>query len=198
MTERERNEKLFDAILKVAAEEALREEIDAMPSCEELNKMYPRSKSLDKKVYAAINRKFGAARRKRIARIFAKIAACFIFAAIGAGISGAFFLGVGSRAPEGEPQTGIAFGYIPQGFELVAAQEYYTFADDDGRRFAVRRASGDVIEAGSDYVRVEFRPQSIVPDIDISEITMEVGENIIISSFSLDSETLSKIAESIK
>jgi len=57
------NEKLFDAIIKVAAEEAWQEESDSLPSLEELNEMYPTSETLDKRVYGAINK---AARRGKI------------------------------------------------------------------------------------------------------------------------------------
>jgi hypothetical protein len=45
------DEKLFETLLKIAAEDALREEMETIPSDEELKKMYPRNKSLDKKVY---------------------------------------------------------------------------------------------------------------------------------------------------
>ena len=52
--------KLFAAVLKVAAEEAWQEEMDSLPSLDELNEMYPPSESLDKRVFGTINK---AARR---------------------------------------------------------------------------------------------------------------------------------------
>lgn len=44
------SEKLFDSILKIAAEEALEQEMVEMVSCEELNKEYRPSYNLDKKI----------------------------------------------------------------------------------------------------------------------------------------------------
>lgn len=50
------SEKLFDSILKIAAEEALEQEMDEMVSCEELNKEYKPSFKLDKKIKRIICR----------------------------------------------------------------------------------------------------------------------------------------------
>ncbi|MCL1844040.1 MAG: hypothetical protein FWF79_09520 [Defluviitaleaceae bacterium] len=78
-----RNEKIFNSLFDIAADEAFKEEMDALPSCEELNNMYPRTKSLDKKVYAVINKELNALKRKRALRTLAKVAAvlCIIVVA---------------------------------------------------------------------------------------------------------------------
>jgi len=44
------DDKLFDAVLKIAAEEALRKDMEEMPSCEELNAQYKPSFELNKKI----------------------------------------------------------------------------------------------------------------------------------------------------
>ncbi len=44
------NDALFDAVLTAAAEEALRQKMDEMPSCEKLNKQYKPSLGLDKNI----------------------------------------------------------------------------------------------------------------------------------------------------
>lgn len=49
------DDKLFDAMLKVAAEEALKQEMDEMPSCEEMNTQYRPSPDLEKKIRKQIS-----------------------------------------------------------------------------------------------------------------------------------------------
>lgn len=44
------SEKLFDSILKIATEEALKQEMEEMVSCEELNKEYEPSPNLDREI----------------------------------------------------------------------------------------------------------------------------------------------------
>ena len=51
-----RNERQFDAILKVAFKESVIKEMDALPTSKELNAMFPRSEALDKRVMRIINR----------------------------------------------------------------------------------------------------------------------------------------------
>jgi len=223
-TERDekRDEKIFNALLNIAADEVLKEEMDGLPSCEELNKLYPRTKSLDKKVNAAINREFKMARRKKAVRTLARIAAAFfVFAAIGAGV---LFFDFGDDLSEGNagPGTGIVFGYIPQGFEPVGAQEYYTFADDAGRQFTVQRTSGDVADDAyenreglelhalrpSDFDshqsgELEARearplPHRELPHREETTIRREIGGDVITITSYLDYETLAKIIESIE
>ncbi|MCL1863619.1 MAG: DUF4367 domain-containing protein [Defluviitaleaceae bacterium] len=71
------NEKLFDAIIKVAAEEAWQEESDSLPSLEELNEMYPPSETLDKRVYGAINKATRRGKIKKTIRYTIKCAMAF-------------------------------------------------------------------------------------------------------------------------
>lgn len=71
------DDKLFEAVLKIAAEEAIEQEMEEIPTCEELNEQYKPSPSLDKKIRHLISRhkfkeKFILWRKAAV-----KIAACF-------------------------------------------------------------------------------------------------------------------------
>lgn len=50
MINEERNEELFDALIKVPISNALKNEMDALPSNEELNKYFKSSKELNKRI----------------------------------------------------------------------------------------------------------------------------------------------------
>jgi hypothetical protein len=174
-------EKLFEAVLKVAADEALREEMEALPDNEELNKMYPRTKSMDKKAYAVINREQRAAKKKKTLRILAQIAAgcCIFIVASGIvlisveasrnyilnylidmrGDYVAFEFGTDDTStPEG---NGFVFGYLPEGFELINSQAMenfitYIFTDETGHIIIFQRYIGDVLSIGVDTEYTEF------------------------------------------
>lgn len=75
------DDKLFDAVLKVAAEESLRRDIEEMPSCEELNAQYMPSPDLDKRIRKMIsqhNRKARVSVWKKTAMRIAVSAAIII------------------------------------------------------------------------------------------------------------------------
>ena len=73
-----KNEKLFDAMLKIAAEESVIQETDSMPDTAELNKLYPRNDILDKKIMETISEKSGRYNRHRTSNTCVTIAACFV------------------------------------------------------------------------------------------------------------------------
>ncbi|MCL2224819.1 MAG: hypothetical protein FWB96_07625 [Defluviitaleaceae bacterium] len=188
-----RNEKLFDAVLKVAAEEALWNEVNAMPSCEVLNKMYPRTESLDEKINAVSKREFKKEGRKKVLSAFTKIAAGFLFI---------FAVSIGTliinSALQDETDTGDAMfvlGYIPQGFSLVSTQ--YTFANDTGQNFTVGGVYASLEDENvSTRENAEARQQRRTLYIyDENTITWQVGEYIFAITASLDYEILEKIRE---
>lgn len=72
----ERQEKLFDAVLKVALDEYIESEMESYPSKEELDKMYPRSAAFDKRVNKIIAKEERIVKRKKAIRIFTRVAAC--------------------------------------------------------------------------------------------------------------------------
>jgi len=81
-TNAERNEKIFEAMLKTAFEEVVEEEMKALPSLEELEKTCPRSPELDKRMYKLITEKERVAKRERIYKVIIRSAAvlCILFA----------------------------------------------------------------------------------------------------------------------
>ncbi|MCL2199171.1 MAG: DUF4367 domain-containing protein [Defluviitaleaceae bacterium] len=177
----ERNKKVFDALFNIAAEEALKEEMDALPSCEELNEIYPRTKSLDKKVYDAINREKRIAKRKKTINTFTKIAAGFCIIAMlcmGALMSVeasrnfilnflidmrgdyiVFDFGVEERSHSSVGE--IVLNYKPEGFELINTHtqdtlRIYVFMDDADQNIIIQRFIGTNFTMGVDYEYMEF------------------------------------------
>ena len=140
-----RNEKLFDAVVKVAVEEALDHEIDSYPNEEELNRMYPRSAALDKRVKSIINKAANDSRKKKLLPLFVRVAASFavLFTVtsiilLSVEASRNFILNIiisiqddhvlfdfedSNRALHGE-QASLKF--IPYGFEYVSSQHMET------------------------------------------------------------------------
>jgi len=134
----ERNEKIFDALLRVAAEEVMKEEIATMPSIEELNKLHPSSDALNKRIQIIINREKRAVARKLVLRGLGKVVAAigilftlctvilmsveasrnFIFNTIINIQDDHVTFEFGERGQEVEI-AGIMFRYIPYGFELL-------------------------------------------------------------------------------
>ena len=74
------DEKIFDALLKLATEEAMKEEMEALPDNEELNRIHMPSETLNKKISSIITKEKRMRKRKNFAYKFAKIAAVFIVA----------------------------------------------------------------------------------------------------------------------
>lgn len=70
------DDKLFDALLKIAVEEALEQEMEEMPSCEELNKQYKPSPSLNKKIRKKISQHRFKEKASSWKKAAVKIAAC--------------------------------------------------------------------------------------------------------------------------
>ncbi len=128
MQENNINDKLFDAMLKIAAEEALRQEIDEMPSCEELNAQYKPSPALDKKIRKTISRhnfKEKAARRRKYAARTAACAAIFII------ISSTVLLGI-------EATRNNIFNAIIQWREKYVSIEHSDNADNTQKNIIYR------------------------------------------------------------
>jgi len=140
----DKNERILDGLIKIAANEVLREEMDALPSDDELLKMYPSVESLEKKGLAIINREFRVINRKKALQAFARIAAVFcVFAVFGATILIAtpttrnfilnFLIDVkedhvvidfGLGAVNGENINATEFNFIPEGFLLINQQQF--------------------------------------------------------------------------
>lgn len=78
MTTEKQNEILFDALLKVATSEALKNEVNALPSEEELSEKYKPSAELDRRIRRIIIRGRAKSKTQRYTRRIRKIAAVII------------------------------------------------------------------------------------------------------------------------
>ena len=78
MTSEDRNKELFDSLLKAAISDALRDEMDALPSNKELNEKYPTSEELDKRIKKLISEQKIKSKIRHFVKSNRKIAACFI------------------------------------------------------------------------------------------------------------------------
>jgi len=69
------SDRLFDAMLKAAMEEAEEQKMATLPSEDELDKMYPTSDALDKRIMKLISNAENRRKRRRNMRVFTRIAA---------------------------------------------------------------------------------------------------------------------------
>lgn len=177
----ERNERIFDAMLKIAADEALREEMAALPSDEELLRMYPSTESLDRKAYAVIKKEFRVINRRKALRLLSRVAAVFcIIAVLSTGVlmvtpaSRNFILNflVDIRYDHVAFDFGLedipdingdaaVFRYAPEGFVLVTSHTLetlitYVFENDEGYVLIAQRFLGRSLAAGLDNEYAHF------------------------------------------
>lgn len=141
--------KMFEAMLKAAAQEAEEREMASLPSDEKLNEMYPPSNILDKRIKGIIAREYRAGKRKRFLRIFVNAAAsvCVLFT-------------VGSLALMGMDFFGA---YVPE----TAATEQAAPVAAAGFRAEPDRAPRE--EAMPDIMPPDIRTEMILPDIAMTE-----------------------------
>ena len=177
----ERNERLFDAMLKIAADEALREEMDALPTDEELMKMYPFTESLSKKAYSVINKEFRVINRKKVIRAIVRVAAVFcVIIVLSASVLMAnpasrnailnFLIDIqhdhvtidfGIGGATGTDYHDAVFRYVPEGFEFVSRQAMetvitYFFLNPEGYVIFMHRFLGRSLAAGLDAEYAHF------------------------------------------
>jgi len=116
-----KNDKLFNAVVKVAAEDAWQEEMDSLPSLEELNEMYPPSESLDKRVYGTINKAARRGKIKKAIRITSKLVAGFCVFIV---LAGGLLMSVGAS------RTFILSRIINMGEDYVQISFYLGYVED--------------------------------------------------------------------
>jgi hypothetical protein len=168
------NEKLFDILLKVAAEEVIKEEMDALASCEELNAMYKPSAILEKKVHSIISKASRPYRLRKAMRNFTKIAACFgllfalstvVLMSIEASRNHIINIFIGIQDDHvvfefgqngADPNiSGIIMGYIPESFELINSQAFEDFsfliyANHQGEQIIITREIASILSVAID------------------------------------------------
>lgn len=140
MTDQNRNEMLFDALLEVAVSEAFKKEMDAFPSEKELNKAYNPSPELDKRIRKLIDQNYRRLIIRRLVKSAGKVAACI---AIIFTVLSVILLSVGASRNAilnavvewTEKYTKIQFqdtaadaeyhlAYLPEGFSLTATESF--------------------------------------------------------------------------
>ena len=180
-SKQERNERVLDGLIKIAATEVLREEIDTLPSDEELEKMYPSVESLEKRGFAIINKEFRAIRIKKALRNFSRVAAAFcVFMGVSAIVLMAypetrsfilnFFVEVrddhvvldfGLGFNHGEDISVTGFYYIPDGFSLINHQALdtmtiYAYENAEGHIILMQRYLGRSLTVSLDNEYAHF------------------------------------------
>ena len=108
-----KNEKLFDALVKAALEEAAEQESSSYPSKEELDKMYPRSADFDKRIMRLIAKEERAYKRKRSMRVFTRIAASIAVLFV-VGVSTVFFWNIASSPGVPDAQAEVHSYVLPR------------------------------------------------------------------------------------
>lgn len=78
MTSENRNKELFDSLLKAAISDALKDEMDALPSNKELNEEFPTSVEMDKRIEKLISKHKIKTKIRSFIKSNYKTAACFI------------------------------------------------------------------------------------------------------------------------
>jgi len=185
----ERNERILDGLIKIAATEVLREEIDALPSDEELEKMYPSVESLEKRGFAIINKEFRSINRKKALRKLARAAAAF-FVFMGAFVTVLMaypttrnlilnllidvhddhvVLDFGLGVYHGEDISEMELYYVPESFSLINRQSL-----DNMMNYVFENAMGDII------MKQRFLGRSLTVSLDteyahFTEIQLDTG-----------------------
>lgn len=169
MTEEEQNEVLFNALLKVAVSEAMKNEIDTLPSNEELNKEYIPSPKLDKQIKKIINQNRIKSKiklySKRTRNIAAVIIIIFVLSSITLlsveatrnAIFNAFVEEFGQyteiqfQVSETDSEQSDIYrpAYIPEGFKEKSMQSYgntimLIYSDDAGVEILFKQRLADV------------------------------------------------------
>lgn len=175
------NEKLFDAMLGVAIEEAVLQEMDALPSREELDAMYPATTAFDKKIKSIIAKEERDYKRKQMQKTLIKIVACIgIFIIIGTVVlmsvdaSRIYILNAIISMQEdhlafdfvyNEHSQLIEADILIDGFEYIGSQTYDNmltismYVNADGRNITIQRHEGANLRAAID---TDYREYSTI------------------------------------
>ena len=176
------NEKLFEAMLGVAVEEAVTNEMAALPTREELDAMYPQSEAFEKKIRQIIAKEEKTYSRMRNIKVISKVAACFsIFLTISAIIlmsveaSRVFILNTFINIQEdhvafefGDLNNGIHREHklFHEGFEYITSQKsdnisISIYRNDDGEQIIFQQHVGANLRTAIDNDYRDFLPKYI-------------------------------------
>ena len=184
-TNNDKNKRRFEAMLKLAAIEALEKEMDVLPCLEELNKTYPPSEALNKKIQDIIKRESKANKKKRDARIFGRLGKIAVVAGIFLAVSTAVVMsieasrnfiinvfvnrqddhvvfGFGNDVAIGKTETHNEFQeYLPEGFLYVSSHItdltiMTIYTNEIGQQIIIDRTEGEGLRRGVDDDYREF------------------------------------------
>jgi hypothetical protein len=177
---KEMNDKLFDAILQVAAEQAEKNEYELQPTTEELNNLYPPSEVANKRIRSFIDKERRTIRRVKFMQRFAKTAAIFVVVLsicttilMSVEASRNFILNTFVNIQEdhvafdfrqeeqGREVDELGHGYIPYGFELLSRNEsdravLTVYVNSYGEQLIIQQSISTTIGVAIDNERREF------------------------------------------
>jgi len=184
ITEKERSDKIFDTLFSLAAEEVMREELDAMPSLEELNKLSLPSPALEKKIRSIIRKEARTTERRKVLKTFYRVAAAIgIVTFLGTAVlmsveaSRNYIINMLIEMREDhvlfefdqdgtEPEyvfndMDIIIGYVPDGFVLTNSQDmglfvFTIFTNADDNQLIIRRNNASIVTIAVDNEVREF------------------------------------------
>lgn len=76
MVSRDKNEEMFDALIKSAINDEFHKEIEALPTNEELNKLYTPSPELDMRIKKLIDKSYRKSKMQSFSKTILKVIAC--------------------------------------------------------------------------------------------------------------------------
>jgi len=175
-----RNDIIIEAMIKAAEIEVMQEELDALPSLEELNEIYKPSEVLEENIRLIIAKDKKAKSRKRLIKRFAKVAAIIgvIFTTLTTILmtveaSRVFILNtfislqddhIAFEFSQSDPSDivcEIVLGFVPEGFGFTSSQIFDKFSLDiyenaDGKRLIIQRHFATTLSASVDNEIREF------------------------------------------
>lgn len=176
------HDEIFEALLIPAAKEALRREMEELPSEEELKKLCPISDDLNDKIKKMIDNHAKTQRRKRRMKKFSKIVAGFT---VLSAITGTVFMSIEASRnlirnsivnmrndhiifefTGGGHGSGLVINYVPYGFEIISTHvtdELYVvvYSNDIGELIMIRWHLADYLTLGIDNEAREFSTISV-------------------------------------
>jgi len=200
-----RKEAIFEALLKIAANESLLREAEALPSSEELGELYKPSAAMDKKIRKMIARAERAKKRKIIFKTAQTITAVFAVVLI---LSSVALLSIEasrnyifntiiewqeshtsfefSQDDNSNTFDKYPFSYIPEGFTLQNSSENENmkalfFSDESGQQIVFQQTLAESSILDVDNENKHYRIVNINGmDVYLFESTSKGDDNILI------------------
>jgi len=175
-----RNEKLLDAMIDAAAEEALFQEMNKLPTCEELDMLYKPTPVMDRRITVLITRNRKIRKLKKTMSLIGKIAAGLAILFIVSGVilfnveaSRNFILNTflnwnsdhTSFSFESDDTTHafekFSINYIPEGFKLISTassdiRRIYTYENSNKENIVILLSFAENSNVSTDNERIDL------------------------------------------